>query len=119
MDDNGGSGLRILSPEEEAELRATPGVVFPPRWDVRIELSEADAVLDGIEPLPAGKRRVDFERAVLHGPEHALLVGIILACQRAKSRTVTYRVEGVGRETLGALIEQGRIKLLSETLIED
>lgn len=109
--------LKLLSESEVAELRAMPGVTFPARFRCEVELSEADAVREGISPLPAGARLTDFERPVVDGLPGAVLSFLLFDGQVAQSRQVSITTEGTGHEALHTLVGMGRVVLLSEDVV--
>ena len=108
--------LKIATAEEVAELRATPGVVFPTMHLCEIELSELDAIWEGVLPTPPGIVWADCQRPELHGPAGALLCIIANDCLMAFARTVTLPLSETFRAALDELVTAGRVKLLNETL---
>ena len=109
--------LKMLSFEEVAELRATPGVTFPARVVFDVELSAQDAICEGIVKASPG---ADYgPREVVHGAAGAALAAVLFDAVHLGRQRFRVQFEGVFCDAVRMLADLGRITIHSEHALDD
>ena len=111
--------LKMLSLEEVAELRATPGVTFPARVIFDIELSAQDAICEGVVPMPPGADWADYgPRPVVHGAAGSALAAILFDAVHLGRQRFKLQFEGCFCQAVRDLADLGRVTIHGEEAVE-